>query len=128
MKQIGNGKISIGLIESSMFWFPKVIKKFKKSFPKIEFKLKEILGEKQVIQSLIDYDIHFAVTNQPLSHEEIQLNPIYDERFILLTHEEDELNTKERITIPDLANRDFIICSTDFKREKMYYKHLQMNR
>ncbi|WP_440706182.1 LysR family transcriptional regulator [Heyndrickxia oleronia] len=115
VKQIGNGKISIGLIESSMFWFPKVIKKFKKSFPKIEFKLKEILGEKQVIQSLIDYDIHFAVTNQPLSHEEIQLNPIYDERFILLTHEEDELNTKERITIPDLANRDFIICSTGFQ-------------
>ncbi|MGE8203245.1 LysR family transcriptional regulator [Heyndrickxia sp. NPDC080065] len=115
MKEIGNGKISVGLIESSKFWFPKVVKDFKLIYPNVHFQLKEILGYDQVINSLIHHDVHFAVTNQLIYDEEIILAPLYKEKLILLTPVEDTLNEKDSITIRDLAEKDFIICTTGFQ-------------
>lgn len=115
MKKIGNGKICIGLIESSKFWFPKVVKNFKENYPNVYFQLREILGYEQVIESLIHHDVHFSITNQPINDKEIILNPIYEEKLVLLTHSNDELNLKESISLHDLAHKDFIISTIGFQ-------------
>ncbi|MGE6258372.1 LysR family transcriptional regulator [Heyndrickxia sporothermodurans] len=122
MKKVGNGKICVGLIESSKFWFPEVVKNFKETYPQVHFKIREILGHDQVIDSLIHHDVHFSITNQPINDKEIILTPIYEENLVLLTHIEDELNTKESISLEDLADKDFIISTTGFQtRENVLY-------
>lgn len=115
IKQLGTRKIAIGMIESTKFWLPRVVNEFKKSFSNIQFQFIEILGKEKVYQSLMQYDVHFTITNQPINKEEIILIPIYDENLILLTHKNDILNQKNRITLHDLKERDFIISKVGFR-------------
>ncbi|MBY0123324.1 LysR family transcriptional regulator [Bacillus sp. S/N-304-OC-R1] len=115
IKQLGTGKISIGMIESTKFWLPIVVNEFKKSFSNIQFELIEILGQDRVFQALLQYDVHFTITNQPIDKDEVHIVPIYDERLILLTHQDDSLNQKETITLHDLKERDLIISKTGFR-------------
>ncbi|MBU8878058.1 LysR family transcriptional regulator [Bacillus sp. FJAT-29790] len=115
MKQMGSGNISIGMIESAKFWLPKVVKKFKANSPKIHFQFKELLGKRKVFDSLIHYDVHFTITNQPIHKEEIILIPIYHEKLILVTHNEDPLNLLDVVTLPDLQGRDLIISTIGFQ-------------
>ncbi|KAB2333086.1 LysR family transcriptional regulator [Cytobacillus depressus] len=115
IKQLGSGKIAIGMIESTKFWLPKVVNEFKTSFSNIKFQLIEILGKEKVYQSLMQYDVHFMITNQPIEKKEIHLIPIYEEKLILLTHKDDVLNRKGRITLHDLKDRDFIISKVGFR-------------
>ncbi|MFD9625632.1 LysR family transcriptional regulator [Peribacillus muralis] len=115
MKQAGSGTISIGLIESFKIWFPKIIRTFKRDHPKIHLKVREILGEEHVIDSLNQYQVHFTITNQPINDDEITSTPLYNEKFKLLVHKDDDLNEKEVITFQDLLNKELIISTAGFQ-------------
>ncbi|MDM5212836.1 LysR family transcriptional regulator [Peribacillus sp. NJ4] len=115
MKDVGSGTVSIGSIESFKFWFPKLIRNFKVNYPNIHIKVREILGEEKVIDSLNRYNVHFTITNQPINNEEIVSTPLYNEKFMLLIHKDDELNKKESITFQDLAKKELIISTTGFQ-------------
>ncbi|WP_057913643.1 LysR family transcriptional regulator [Peribacillus muralis] len=115
MKQAGSGTISIGLIESFKIWFPKIIRTFKLDHPKIHLKVREILGEEHVIDSLNQYQVHFTITNQPINDDKITSTPLYNEKFKLLVHKDDDLNEKEVITFLDLPNKELIISTAGFQ-------------
>ncbi|PWW29408.1 DNA-binding transcriptional LysR family regulator [Cytobacillus oceanisediminis] len=115
IRQTGSGMISIGLIESSKYWIPKTIKQFKKSYPNIEIHFKELLGHKQVLESLSNYDVHFTITNQPIHSDEIEVAPIYIENLLLVMHKDDELNRLVSISLNDLTEHDFIISTAGFQ-------------
>ncbi|MDQ0272846.1 LysR family transcriptional regulator [Cytobacillus purgationiresistens] len=118
IREVGNGTISIGLIESSKFWLFKVIKDFKKTFPTIHFQLKEILGHQNVIESLINCDVHFTITNQPVNNEEINLIPIYSEKFVLLVNNHDPISQQEKIALNEILTRDLILSTSGFQTRK----------
>lgn len=67
-------------------------KTIKRNYPSIQFQLKETLGEKQVIQSLSNYEVHCTITNQPIRNKEIEVIPIYIENLILVVHKDDKPN------------------------------------
>jgi DNA-binding transcriptional LysR family regulator len=115
IRQTGSGMISIGLIESSKYWIPKTIKQFKKSYPNIEIHFKELLGHKQVLESLSNYDVHFTITNQPIHSDEIEVVPIYIENLLLVMHKDDKLNRLVSISLNDLTEHDFIISTAGFQ-------------
>ncbi|WP_285766894.1 LysR family transcriptional regulator [Peribacillus sp. SI8-4] len=115
MKQVGSGNISIGSIESFKFWFPKIIRTFKNDHPAIRLKVREILGEEQVIDSLNQYQVHFTITNQPINFAEITSAPLYKEKFKLLVHKDDDLNEKDSVTIQDLEEKELIISASGFQ-------------
>jgi DNA-binding transcriptional LysR family regulator len=115
MKDVGSGTVSIGSIESFKFWFPKIIKNFKINYPNIHIKVREILGDEKVFDSLNRYNVHFTITNQPINNDEILSTPLYNEKFMLLIHKDDELNEKESITFQDIAKKELIISTTGFQ-------------
>ncbi|WP_141994755.1 LysR family transcriptional regulator [Bacillus sp. B4EP4a] len=115
IKQVGSGTIAIGSIESFKFWFPKIIRNFKILYPNIHIKVKEILGEEKVIDFLVQYNGHFTITNQPINNDEIMSIPLYNEKFMLLVHKDDDLNEKGSITFQDLAGKELIISTTGFQ-------------
>ncbi|WP_433957375.1 LysR family transcriptional regulator [Cytobacillus horneckiae] len=115
MKTVGNGTIAIGLIESSKFWLFKVIKEFKKIYPNVHFQFKEVLGHQKVIEALINCNVHFTITNQPINNEEIKLIPLYHEPFILAVNKQDFLAARENVSLKDIKNRDLIISTTGFQ-------------
>ncbi|MCM3568449.1 LysR family transcriptional regulator [Neobacillus mesonae] len=116
MQEVGTGLISIGHIESSKYWMPKVVKNFKNEFPNIHLQFKDILGQEKVLEALKQYSVHLTITNQPIHHEKILLTPLYTENFILLFHKNDEyLSQKNSITLKDLTDKELIISTTGFQ-------------
>lgn len=115
VKKTGAGNISIGLIESTKNWLPKVIKTFKKPYPNVHIQLNEILGKEKIYQSLKNYDIHFAITNQFIESPNIIIYPIYKESLVLVTSNNHPLNNKEKIELSDLVKQPFIISKPGFQ-------------
>ncbi|RHW39006.1 LysR family transcriptional regulator [Neobacillus notoginsengisoli] len=118
MKQIGSGTISVGMIESAKFWFPKVINRFKADYANVHFRFNEILGQEKVIESLKQFDVHFTITNQPIKNEQIILTPIYNEKLVLVTRADDKLALRNSITLHDLQEKELIISAAGFQTRK----------
>ncbi|OZI13378.1 LysR family transcriptional regulator [Bacillaceae bacterium SAS-127] len=115
VKEIGNGQLSLGLIESANYWLPKVIHRFKADYPQVQIKFSELLGVEQVQKSLLNYETHAVITNQLVSHDDLLTHPIYHERLVLLFHRDSPLAKLEQITMKDLEKEPFIISTAGFQ-------------
>lgn len=118
MKRIklhGPPELSIGIIESSKYWVPKIIKQFKTEFEDVHISLLEVLSLKDVIKALNNFDIHLAITNQYINSKDIQTIPIYEERLVALLPPTHSLKRKSHIEIYDLKDESFIISKEGFR-------------
>lgn len=115
LKNQGPLELSIGLIESSKFWLPKVLPNFREKFTNVHIKLLEILSQKDVEKALTNFEVHIAITNQYFSNKDIATTPIYEERLVALIPSKHPLTTKQAITINDFKNEDFIISKQGFQ-------------
>lgn len=115
LKMQGPLALSIGLIESSKFWIPKVFPSFREQFQDVRIKLLEILSLEEVENALTHFDIHIAITNQYIQNKEIAIIPIYEERLVALLPPNHPLQHDESITLKDVVNEDFIISKEGFQ-------------
>lgn len=114
----GTGTITIGLIESTKSWLPKVIKLFRVKYPHVKIQLIDILGKKNIYEALKKYDIHFAITNEYISQPDMEMFPIYDEKLELITNKNHPLNEMKTIQLSDLTEEPFIISKPSFQTRK----------
>ncbi|GAA0591862.1 LysR family transcriptional regulator [Virgibacillus siamensis] len=115
LKEVGPPNLSIGLIESSMFFIPEVLEKFKQEQPNVKVSLLETLSLADVTKALSNFEIHMAITNQFIQNEEIETIPIYNERLVALIPPGHELEHQTKIGITDLEGEDFIVCKEGFQ-------------
>lgn len=115
LKDSGPLELQIGLIESVKFWLPDVLNTYNQSNPDVRIKLAEVLGLSKVEESLKNYKIHLAITNQRFKSEEIRSIPIYTENLVALVPSDHPLTEKESITFQDIKNDQFIICKEGFQ-------------
>ncbi|WP_174614581.1 LysR family transcriptional regulator [Virgibacillus ihumii] len=118
LKEVGPPNLSIGLIESSMFFIPEVLENFKQEQPDVKVSLLETLGLSDVTKALSNFEIHMAITNQFIQNEEIETIPIYNERLVALIPPGHELENQTKLRIPDLEGQDFIVCKEGFQTRK----------
>src|SRR5699024_12112417 len=115
LKDSGPLELQIGLIESVKFWLPDVLNTYNQANPDVRIKLAEVLGIKKVKESLKNYKIHLAITNQRFKSEKIRSTPIYTENLVALVPGDHPLTEKESITFQDIKNDQFIICKEGFQ-------------
>lgn len=115
LEKQGPLELSIGLIESAEFWVPNVLSKFKQTYSEVQIRLLEVLSLKGVKQSLNDFRIHLAITNQYIDDDTIQTIPIYNETLVALLPPNHPLKHKNGINIKDLATENFIISKEGFQ-------------
>ncbi|WP_449598597.1 LysR family transcriptional regulator [Niallia sp. Marseille-Q9988] len=115
MKIQGPLELSIGLIESTMFWIPKVLATYKKEHTDVRVTILEKLSLNDVIEAIQNLDIHLAITNQFIEHETIETVPIYNEKLVALLPPNHHLVQKEIIEMDDMAEESFIVCKEGFQ-------------
>src|SRR5699024_7149850 len=84
LKNQGPMEISIGLIESTMFFMPKMLAIFKQEFPHVNVTLQETLSLRDVENALHHFDVQLAITNQYIHDEAIDTFPLYEENLVAL--------------------------------------------
>lgn len=115
LKDQGPMELAIGIIESAKFWIPKILKAIKDEYPGVRIEIVEVLGLDDVHKALNNYDIHFAITNQLVSKQEVNVLPIYKENFVALLPVSHPLTEKAELDITDLINEPFIIFKEGFQ-------------
>ncbi|HLS20531.1 MAG TPA: LysR family transcriptional regulator [Bacillota bacterium] len=115
LQKDGPLELSIGLIESAEFWMPNVLRQFKQQFADVHIRLLEVLSLRDVKESLTNYQIHVAITNQYIDHADIQAIPIYDETLVALLPPNHPMRHKQKVKITDLVNEHFIISKEGFQ-------------
>ncbi|MFK8794938.1 LysR family transcriptional regulator [Planococcus plakortidis] len=111
----GPMELSIGMIESSKFWLPKVLKTMKQEYPELHIEIVEVLGLQDINKAIKNYDIHFAITNQLISEKEVEVQPIYQEKFVALLPWGHVLEGNPSISVKDINGEDFIIFKEGFQ-------------
>lgn len=115
LQQDGPLELSVGIIESAEFWMPNVLKQFKQQYENVHIRLLEVLSLQEVVESLTNYRIHLAVTNQYIDHRDIKIIPIYDETLVALLPPYHRLRHKRKVKITDLVHEQFIISKEGFQ-------------
>lgn len=115
MKHTGPAELEIGLIESSMLWLPEIVIALKEQYKEVRIKLLEILSLEEVEKALLNFDIHLAITNQPLNREEIHVIPIYMEKLVALLPPTHSLASQPFIHLAELAEDHLIVCKEGFQ-------------
>ncbi|WP_339226823.1 LysR family transcriptional regulator [Oceanobacillus sp. FSL K6-2867] len=115
LKKEGPLELSIGTIESANHWLPKVLKIIKESYEDVHIQLLDILSLDEVKNALLNYRIHFAITNQYINTDEIKSTFLYEEHLVVLMPNDHPMRNKERLSIVDLNNEPFILCKEGFQ-------------
>ncbi|SCT31993.1 LysR family regulatory protein [Staphylococcus aureus] len=78
----------MGTLESTNQWIANLIRKHHSDYPEQQYRLYEIHDKHQSIEQLLNFNIHLAITNEKITHEDIRSIPLYEESYILLAPKE----------------------------------------
>lgn len=115
LKHQGPLELSIGLIESSEFWVPKILTTFREEYTDVHIRLLEVLSLKDVEEALNSFHVHLAITNQYINNKDIKTIPIYEEKLVTLLPPHHPLIDAPFITMNQLRDEDFIISKEGFQ-------------
>ncbi|MEK4028212.1 MULTISPECIES: LysR family transcriptional regulator [Bacillaceae] len=115
LKEHGPLELSIGVIESTKYWVPKVLSRFKAEQKDVRIKLMDTLSLTDVEKALNNFDIHLAITNQYINNDEIEMVPIYEEKLVALLPEKHPLRHQSSLAVENLDKQPFIVCKEGFQ-------------
>ena len=105
------GSLSIGFLSVHVRSFlPKVIKRFRELYPKVELHLNHF-PSKMLKESLEEGELDIALTQPSGLHriEEIEIQTVAKEKYCIVMHNNHPLANFKKIKLPDLATEPFII-------------------
>ncbi|KAB2330343.1 LysR family transcriptional regulator [Bacillus mesophilum] len=115
IKLVGKGIVTIGVIESSRFWLPKIIRSFSVKYPEIKINFKNIIRPKDVETALVNYDIHFAITTHPITNPNLERYELFQEEFVILLPAHHPLSKDKSIDLSMLEDDIFIQFSNGYQ-------------
>ncbi|WP_414055262.1 LysR family transcriptional regulator [Macrococcus equi] len=109
-----NPKIKIGILESTSKWVSSVVTKHNNDYDGQHYLIKEILSTHEIIKAITHYDVHIALSNEQLNHNDITSIPIYNEDYILTA----PINAFPDIKSIQLKNLPLILPNDSFQVRK----------
>lgn len=123
-KNVGYGNINIGMIESFRYFMAPIIYHFKKSYPNIRLKVCE-MGPEKIEQSIKTYDIHVGITSKTNNENEFIYDPIFQERYVLITPIDHRFEHLRQVKISELKDEMFIHSLEGFDVRNIFIKACQ---
>ncbi|WJY26270.1 LysR family transcriptional regulator [Sporosarcina trichiuri] len=115
VKIAGSGEVRIGMIESVKNWIPGVLGWYRQEFPDMHVALKEVLTRPDIEHALRNYDVHACLTNEFIAEEDIETQPLYEEKLVLVMSAAHRLAGMEEIGLTHIADEPFIITGKGFQ-------------
>lgn len=123
-KNIGEGNIHIGMIESFRYFMAPIIYHFKKAYPNIRLKIRD-MGPEEIEQSLKTYNIHIGITSKTNNENEFIYDPIFQERYVLITPIDHPFKHLSQVEISELKDEMFIHSLEGFDVRNIFIRECQ---
>lgn len=114
VKNIGAGIINVGMIESYRYLIAPLIYQFKKVYPSIRIKIRE-MGPEEIEHSLKNYDIHIGITSTLKENNDCTYIPLFKEKYVLITPSNHRFKNLKNINIADLKDEMFVSSLEGFE-------------
>ena len=113
VKNVGLGEISIGAYVTSIPWLCEIIPEFKRRYPHIPIKIKE-MGAEEIAESLKQYDVHIGITSNCQDTDVLKFTPVFEEPLVLITPLHHHLSNREEISFTDLDGEPLIFFPSNY--------------
>lgn len=122
------GEITVGLPPMiGANFFPKIIRKFKKRYPKVTLKLIEV-GSKQIELDVKNGILDIGVVALPLSEQNVNHFSFINEVLQVVLPVRHTLAGSESLLLTDLKDEDFILYSNDFSLNDLIYEQCENHK
>ncbi|MDK9865990.1 MULTISPECIES: LysR family transcriptional regulator [Staphylococcus] len=78
-------KIKLSILESANQWISQVLSIHLKYNPNQTYLVSEVHDQNKILEQLINFENHLALTNEQISHEDIKSIPLYEESYVVIT-------------------------------------------
>ncbi|GAA0610164.1 LysR family transcriptional regulator [Virgibacillus siamensis] len=118
IKISGGGKLKIGIIESSRYFMPQIIKQFKQNYPEVGIQILE-MSPVVIEEALENYDIHLGITTDIKSNQLLRYSPIVQEQLSLAIPKQHKFANLNSINVIDLKEEILIHSLSGFGIRKI---------
>ncbi|MDY0393775.1 LysR family transcriptional regulator [Virgibacillus halophilus] len=118
IKISGGGKLKIGIIESSRYLMPQIIKQFKQVYPEIGIQIME-MSPVAIEEALNNYDIHLGITSDIKSDHKLTYSSIKQEQLSLAIPMNHKFANLTSINMIDLQEETLIHSLSGFGIRKI---------
>lgn len=91
-------------------YLPAVLPAFCREHPEIGIRQKDCSTE-QMISALLDRSLTLGISSEPIRHEMISFRELGHKEYMLMVHRDSPLAVSDRVTIPQLREKVFIVDS-----------------
>lgn len=120
------GEIKIGIppLIGTLF-FPRIAKKFGKLYPDVSLHLIEY-GAKRIEHLIHENEIDVGIVVLPTNMKKFDVLPILKTEFMLFTSVNHRLANREKISLQDLAQENFILFTPEFSLHNLIIEQCKM--
>ncbi len=111
---------------TSYHWLPSVLKHFKEVCPGIDVKV-IVQSPSRPIQKLLEGEIDLAITNDPISNNNIEFIELFKDEMCAIVSDEHHWAEREYISAADFSDENLIVHSEPLETVIIYKKLLQPN-
>lgn len=114
LRNVKTGKIKIGIPPLvGTLVFPDMALEFHAKYPKVWLQLVEF-GAKKIVHLVEDSEVDLAICVLPIDEEKLNVYPFISDEFVVFIYDEHPLANKEKLSINELKDENFILFSNDF--------------
>ncbi|KKB25355.1 LysR family transcriptional regulator [Staphylococcus carnosus] len=121
-------RIKFSILESTSSWIAMVIQQHHHEYETQRYQIVEQHSMETIISSLLNFDVHFALSNEKIERDSIVSVPLYDEPYVLITPKGAIQETEQKAD--DLQHLPLILPNRQYQVRKHldeYFKHLNIH-
>ena len=119
MAGLQSGTLTVGVIPTFLTLFiPDVVAAFSAAFPGVRVMIRD-LRSGQIEEQLISGQLDLGIAFHPATREEIEAEPLFDERMHLVVHESHPLAKRRTMRMRELADVPLALLPVSFATRRM---------
>ena len=114
-----SGTLTVGVIPTFLTLFiPEVVAAFSAAYPGVRVMVRD-LRSGQIEEQLIAGQLDLGIAFHPASRDEIEVEPLFDERMHLVVHESHPFARRRSVRMRELANVPLALLPTSFVTRRL---------
>jgi len=108
------GSLTVGVVQTvNAYLIPKIVARFSALHPDVRLRILE-LSAGEIESRVIDGSVDVGISFQPTSHREFDIEKLFDEQLVLVTHPDHRLARRKTIGVSSLNEEQFCLLDRSF--------------
>jgi DNA-binding transcriptional LysR family regulator len=119
----GAGELRIGTSDTNALYFlPERVRAFARKMPKVRVFI-HCRSSDEVADAVLKGDLDLGIVTLPLDRAELEVQPLFDQRLVLVAPRRHALATRKRVTLDDLRGQPMVLIQSETRTGGLLRRH-----